>query len=184
MKRSAKPEKDEGALESERFLHRWSTRKAVARQVAETPTSVPVEKPAESEPVLTDADMPPLDSLTPDSDYRPFLSPGVSEELRRAALRRLFRSPAFNTLCPLEGEYFEAAGYTALGSIVTHEMRSQLAREAERLQTKTKEALKSAVSGDAKDRAATGATKKSQRTQNNPRTRPRKRRRRAQARTA
>jgi len=184
MKRSAKPETDGGTPESERFLHRWSTRKAVARQVAETPTNVPVEIPAESEPVLTDADMPPLEALTPDSDFRPFLSPGVSEKLRRAALRRLFRSPAFNTLCPLEGEYFEAAGYTALGSIVTHEMRSQLAREAERLQTKAKQALKSAASDNAENRAATGATKKSQRTQSNPRTRPRKSRRRAQARTA
>ena len=47
-------------------------------------------------PLLGDADMPPLDSLGPESDYSGFLSPGVSEELRRLALRKLFHSPLFN----------------------------------------------------------------------------------------
>ena len=43
-----------------------------------------------------DADMPPLESLGPESDYSGFMSPGVSEELRRLALRKLFRSPLYN----------------------------------------------------------------------------------------
>ena len=38
----------------------------------------------------TDADMPPLESLSADSDFTGFLSPKVSESLRRAALRKLF----------------------------------------------------------------------------------------------
>ncbi len=40
--------------------------------------------------------MPPLDSLGPESDYSGFMSPGVSDELRRLALRKLFRSPLYN----------------------------------------------------------------------------------------
>jgi len=40
--------------------------------------------------------MPPLESLGPDSDYSGFMSPGVSDELRRLALRKLFHSPLYN----------------------------------------------------------------------------------------
>ena len=40
--------------------------------------------------------MPPLDSLGPESDYSGFMSPGVSDELRRLALRKLFHSPLYN----------------------------------------------------------------------------------------
>ena len=88
----------------EGFLSRWSRRKANPRD-SESEPSPPAPagdvQPAPSaerdpEPALTDADMPPLDSLGPDSDYSPFWSPGVSDELRRLALRRLFGSPQFN----------------------------------------------------------------------------------------
>ena len=40
--------------------------------------------------------MPPLDSLGPESDYSGFMSPGVSDELRRLALRKLFHGPLYN----------------------------------------------------------------------------------------
>ncbi len=130
------------------FLHRWSRQKVAARARTDpagsraTPatTSTPDSK---NEPELTDADMPPIESLTPDSDFRPFLSTGVSEELQRLALRRLFHSPAFNALCPLEGEFFDAQGYRPLGKLVTHEMRAQLEREAARLKRKARSALES-----------------------------------------
>ena len=171
-------------------MRRWSTRKAAARKTVETPTTNAVAKRAEPEPVLTDADMPPLESLTPDSDFRPFLSPGVSEELRRTALRRLFRSPAYNTLCPLEGEYFEGTGYQPLGSIVTHEMRSQLAREAERLNARAQDVVTSTLAGvsDSSDVAAdvpaTVVAKPAQPKSKNRRMRSSKRDRRVQARKA
>jgi len=44
---------------------------------------------------LTDADMPPIESLDEDSDYAQFLSPQVGTGLRRRALRKLFRLPRF-----------------------------------------------------------------------------------------
>ena len=96
----------------ESVLSRWSRRKLDAEQaVAEKETAE--QEPAvevalldsgqpESDqvppeaPVLTDADMPDLDSLTEESDFSGFMSPGVSDELRNLALRKLFRAPVFN----------------------------------------------------------------------------------------
>ncbi|BAU48888.1 hypothetical protein SVA_2338 [Sulfurifustis variabilis] len=121
----------------EPFLRRWSRRKRAASEDATTATE-PVspegvagpEPPAA--PVLTDADMPPIESLTPESDFSGFMSPGVSEALRRKALRVLFRAPQFNTRCPLDGEYYDCAHTTPLGSIVTHDMREEMEREAKK----------------------------------------------------
>ncbi|HSS63664.1 MAG TPA: DUF3306 domain-containing protein, partial [Gammaproteobacteria bacterium] len=84
------------------FLRRWSSRKRRARrgEVEESPAVKPAEEteavnadePAEPERVLNDEDMPPLESLNEDSDYSGFLSPGVSESLRKLALRKMFLS--------------------------------------------------------------------------------------------
>lgn len=104
MRKERNPASPDAPAESEEgFLSRWSRRKSEARQPA-PPAPEPAAGQApgaappggEPERVLTDADMPPLDSLGPDSDYSPFWSPGVSEELRRVALRKLFGSPQFN----------------------------------------------------------------------------------------
>lgn len=129
----------------EGFVARWSRRKRAA-QVA--PAAVTVAPPATPDPaqVLTDADMPPIESLTLDSDFTPFLSPGVSESLRRLALRKLFAAPAFNTRCPLDSEYYDCANMTPLGSIITHEMREAIEREA---QERLRATLSEAANGDA-----------------------------------
>ena len=97
-----------GSGETESLLARWSRRK---RQVALSPEErdqaeeavAPDDSkesaPALREPVMPppgDADMPPLESLGPESDYSGFMSPEVSEELRRLALRKLFHSPLYN----------------------------------------------------------------------------------------
>ena len=97
------------------FARRWSRRKRAARSgeeasaealpaVLEEAPAGALDAPAEPAPVveLTDADMPPLDSLDEDSDYAGFLSPKVSEELRRAALRKLFSSALFNRVDGLD----------------------------------------------------------------------------------
>lgn len=119
----------------ESFLRRWSRRKHEAEAVedrappAADPVAPPHDPPA---PVLTDADMPPIESLTPDSDFSGFMSPGVSEALRQQALRVLFRSPGLNVRCPLDSEYYDCANMTPLGSVVTHEMREEMEREAKK----------------------------------------------------
>lgn len=89
-----------------RFLQRWSERKQASRvgepassradgvpAVAADADSLPGKTPLDE---LTDADMPPLDSLDEHSDFTGFLSPKVSEALQRQALRKLFQLPSFN----------------------------------------------------------------------------------------
>ena len=134
----------------EGLLRRWSRRKAQERQetppapadaetTGATESSAPENPP--DIPVLTDADMPPIESLDKDSDYRPFLSPGVSEALRTRALRRLFHSGLFNERCPLESEYYDCHGYEPLGSVITHEMREEMERAAAALKDQARQAV-------------------------------------------
>jgi len=129
------------------FLDRWSRRKSLARRGAELQAQTPApvletsldELPktadanAEPEQFLTDADMPPLESLGPDSDYSGFLSRGVSEALRRNALARLFRSPAFNVVDGLDDYAEDYTKFAPLGDIVTADMRHQLEQRLKRL---------------------------------------------------
>ena len=82
--------------------------------------------------VPTDADMPPVDSLTPDSDYSGFLSPGVSDALRKRALRKLFQSEVFNVRDGLDDYDDDFTQFEKLGDIVTADMRHQLEMQARR----------------------------------------------------
>jgi hypothetical protein len=76
------------AEDKEAFLSRWSRLKREA----------PEEKKLESEaPAL-----PPVESLTPESDFADFMHPKVKEELRRLALKKLFSDPHFNIPDPFE----------------------------------------------------------------------------------
>ena len=84
------------------------------------------------EKVLTDEDMPPLDGLDENSDYSGFLSPGVSEALRRRALRKLFSSAVFNIPDGLDDYDDDFTSFAALGDIVTSDMKHQAEVEAER----------------------------------------------------
>ncbi len=138
------------------FLSRWSRRKTRARLGKppltstpedtlgdQRPASSPDEKapPSTAEPatepdkiaesVLTDADMPPLDTLGPDADYSGFLSPGVSRDLRRRALAQLFRSASFNVTDGLDDYAEDFTRYTPLGDLITADMRHALGQELE-----------------------------------------------------
>jgi hypothetical protein len=76
--------------EKEAFLSRWSRLKR----------EEPIEKKAEPEkpaPAL-----PPVESLTPESDYTGFMHPKVKDDLRRLALKKLFGDPHFNVADPFE----------------------------------------------------------------------------------
>ncbi len=75
------------AEDKEAFLSRWSRLKQ--EQAREEPLpDKPDEAPA---PVL-----PPVEGLTPDSDFAPFMHPKVTDALRRVALKKLFADPHFN----------------------------------------------------------------------------------------
>jgi hypothetical protein len=93
----------------------------------------PPEAAADAAAVLRDEDLPPIASLDEDSDYRPFLSSGVSEHLRQAALRKLFHTPKFNIVDGLDDYADDYRVFTPLGDIVTADMRHRMEVEAERM---------------------------------------------------
>ena len=119
-------------------LARWSRRKLQARSggvdLEQEPAAVsspPEQTDADAAgpaPQLTDADMPPLESLTEDSDYTPFLSPGVSDGLRRLALRKLFSLPQFNIRDDLNDYDEDFSAFRPPGDLIPHEMASSVER--------------------------------------------------------
>lgn len=127
------------------FLSRWSRRKRQAdEEQAQEPTAPVAADPDPAPPALTDADMPAIDSLDEQSDYSGFLSPGVSDELRQLALRKLFRSAGFNVRDGLDDYDDDFTSFAKLGDIVTREMRVRQAIDDAR--EKAKAALAEAES--------------------------------------
>lgn len=93
---------------AERFsLSRWSRRKlaAAAEAPAPGPVSAPAVVPAPAPGVSgppAPVELPPVESLTFDSDFTAFLRPGVDDRVKRAALKQLFRDPRFNIMDGLD----------------------------------------------------------------------------------
>jgi hypothetical protein len=136
-------------VDKESMLSRWSRRKLAAGQPAAASAGAPAqdgsdladapgaEAIAEQQAPLTDADMPDVDSLREDSDFSGFMSPGVSDELRNLALRKLFHAPVFNIRDGLDDYDDDYTGFEQLGDIVTSDMKHQI----EVQQRKLREAL-------------------------------------------
>ena len=81
----------------EAFLDRWSRLKQKSADEAAAP---PVER--KEEPPAAAAPLPPVEQLTPESDFKPFMDPRVAAETRRDALKKLFTDPHFTTVDPFE----------------------------------------------------------------------------------
>jgi uncharacterized protein DUF3306 len=75
--------------EKQEFLRRWS------RLKRESAAQKPVAQ--EDPPPL-----PPLDSLTFESDFKAFMHSKVEESVKRAALKKLFSDPRFNVMDGLD----------------------------------------------------------------------------------
>lgn len=130
----------------EGFLDRWSRLKREARQEERPASDSPGDGAGPTAPAVgasggeedtaagTPAvpELPPLESLGDDSDYSAFLAPGVHPDLRRAALRRLFRASKFNVVCPLDDNVRDFTKFTPLGDIVTADMQHRLLMRMER----------------------------------------------------
>ena len=74
----------------EQFLSRWSRLKQEAR---DQPEPKEPEKPADPKSV---PELPPVDQLTHESDFKLFMDKRVDDRLRRLALKKLFEDPRFN----------------------------------------------------------------------------------------
>jgi len=129
----SRPDKEINPPEEEGFVGRWSRRKhAAPGNQAELQQDDMPTADVKNTALLTDADMPPLESLNEDSDYTGFLSPKVSEALRKQALRKLFGSPAFNIRDGLDDYDGDYTYFEKLGDIITADMRHQIEMESRR----------------------------------------------------
>lgn len=86
----------------EPFLSRWSRRKLEARE-----ETAPRQDPPEAATVPAAAPeppqpLPPVESLTTESDFKPFMATDVAPETRRAALKKLFADARYNVHDPFE----------------------------------------------------------------------------------
>jgi hypothetical protein len=97
------------------FLSRWSRRKLASTAGRVPPTADAIPAPAgiqspQSIPAETGtqqaaeapAPLPPVESLTPDSDFTPFMNADVDPSVKRAALKTLFSDPRFNVMDGLD----------------------------------------------------------------------------------
>jgi hypothetical protein len=100
--------------EKEPFLARWSRLKQ--QQAAD---ASPPQVKQDHEPQKP---LPPVESLTPESDFSVFMQPKVKEELRRLALKKLFRDPHFNVPDPFE----PFSGDWTAGDTIPPEMLAKL----------------------------------------------------------
>lgn len=100
-RKSSQPKREAPERDSEALV---TLTEAVEEAQMELPPEAPVrgrmittapgetEKPAEPEEEIDEKDLPDIDSLDADSDFTPFMKKGVSEQLQRRALRKLWLS--------------------------------------------------------------------------------------------
>ena len=100
-------------MSDDNFLSRWSRRKHQARQGAELDEVPQMPPPAANPPAARgeaalstepaeDVAPPPVESLTPESDFTPFMKPNVDGDLRNQAMKKLFEDPRFNVMDGLD----------------------------------------------------------------------------------
>ena len=98
-------------MSDDNFLSRWSRRKHSVNR-GEAPAAEPARPAALAEsgsvqqpsvaPEAPPAALPPVESLTPESDFTPFMRSDVDPNLRQKALRTLFRDERFNVMDGLD----------------------------------------------------------------------------------
>ena len=141
--------------EPENFIARWSRRKREAAEDAEaTKSSAAPDAAAEGahpsedqsdtasgrsdarrspEAAFDPTKLPPIETITAESDIRAFLAPGVPPELTRAALRRAWAADPkirdFIGLSENSWDFNAPGAMTGFGSLeMSHELRQQIAR--------------------------------------------------------
>jgi hypothetical protein len=142
--------------DSEPFLSRWARLKREREDAVQAPAPVAdssADAPAPSNAQPADAplpELPPIDELTPESDFRPFMDSRVPEALRRVALKKLYADPHFNVQDMLDDF---AEDYTLLEKLpaemagkLAHARRTLLGRdEADRIDAEERQAAEEAA---------------------------------------
>lgn len=92
----------------EALLDRWSRRKREQAQERVRQEATPVAPvPADAKPAEP---LPAIEDLKPDSDFKPFMDPGVDAGTRRSALKKLFTDAHFNAVDPFEPYSIDLTG--------------------------------------------------------------------------
>ena len=125
----------------ENFLDRWSRRKrdgadepapGEANKADAAPEAAPRRNRRPRQAAFDPASLPPVESITAESDIRAFLQPGVPPDLSRAALRRAWSSdPAIRDFVGLVENGWDFNDPTAMpgfGPIDASEVAQLLAR--------------------------------------------------------
>jgi len=90
--------RDAMSEDNEKFLSRWARLKQKTRDEPAKPADAAGPPP----------ELPPLETLDINSDFKGFLHPKVDAKLRQAALKKLFSDPRFNVMDGLDvytGDY-------------------------------------------------------------------------------
>jgi len=134
--------------DKEAFLSRWSrlkqeqAREAPARAAPAPDAAQETQAPA----------LPPVDELTPKSDFAPFMQPKVGEAVRRVALKKLFSDPHFNLpdlFEPYSGDWTGGDPISEELLKTLNQARTVLFREEEAAKEKAAAAGESAQSNQA-----------------------------------
>jgi hypothetical protein len=100
-------------VSDDNFLSRWSRKKHEAKAAPAAPAPVPAAGAVPTQagthlPAVTPAEekapapLPPVESLTPESDFSPFMKAEVDPATRRQALKTLFQDPRYNVMDGLD----------------------------------------------------------------------------------
>jgi hypothetical protein len=146
--------------DTEPFLSRWARLKRERVDADQAPAPVAgssADAPPPSNVPVAEAplpELPPIEELTPESDFRPFMDPRVPEALRRVALKKLYADPHFNVQDMLDDF---AEDYTLLETLpagmagtLAHARRTLLGRdEADRIEAEEQEPVEKAAADGA-----------------------------------
>ncbi len=115
--------------------HSEASSGAVDESSVESASTEAEEADSVDEVLLSDEDMPSIESLTANSDVSPFFNKGVSKALRQAALKHVFSLPVYNIRDGLNDYDEDFTTFEPLGDTITCDMKFHAERkEKERLE--------------------------------------------------
>jgi len=179
--RDDRPARAAEKMQDEPFFSRWARRKKESREGLSEETVQAVELPAEQIPgpgaaeheleavataddeldgaAVPPLELPPLETLTVESDFRAFMQPGVDGALRQAALRKMFRNPIYGIVDDLDPYRADFAAFTPLGDTITSDMKFHAERLLREQLEKAAESAESAGPATPEaEQAVAGAT--------------------------
>lgn len=135
--------------EDKDFLRRWSSRKLEAMKAEEAPPSAAPASAGQDQPL----ELPPIESLTPESEFRGFMDRRVDVATRNVALKKLFADPRFNVIDEMDIDIDDYANLVKLTEAevlnLSHARRALFGPEPEPKEAPASEEAEVALAQDA-----------------------------------